>query len=59
MLLAAGRGYGGCEVLASYNVITGRREQIGCLLYIPVDNLEAARRARTSGESRSKSHTCL
>lgn len=45
MLLAAARGYGGCEVLAVSNLITGRREQIGCLLYTPIDNAEKRRRA--------------
>lgn len=41
MILAAVRGYGGCELLAPYNLISGRREQIGCLLYTPIDNIEA------------------
>lgn len=45
MLLAAARGYGGCEVLAISNLITGRREQIGCLLYTPIDNAENRHRA--------------
>ncbi|MGH2904147.1 MAG: hypothetical protein ACRDK7_11275 [Solirubrobacteraceae bacterium] len=45
MLLAAARGYGGCEMLAISNLITGRREQIGCLLYTPIDNAEKRRRA--------------
>ncbi|MGH2891717.1 MAG: hypothetical protein ACRDPM_00415, partial [Solirubrobacteraceae bacterium] len=33
MLLAAVCGYGGCEVLASWNLVTGHRDQIGCLIY--------------------------
>ncbi|MDE3132905.1 MAG: hypothetical protein KGL15_02435 [Acidobacteriota bacterium] len=41
MLLAAARGYGGCEVLALGNLLTGRRDQIGCLLYTPIDRAEA------------------
>jgi hypothetical protein len=45
MLIAAARGYGGCEVLAVPNLITGRRDQIGCILYTPIDRLEAKRRA--------------
>jgi hypothetical protein len=45
MLIAAARGYGGCEVLAVSNLITGRRDQIGCILYTPIDRLEASRRA--------------
>jgi hypothetical protein len=44
MLIAAARGYGGCEVLAVPNLITGRRDQIGCILYTPIDRMEASRR---------------
>src|ERR687891_1113995 len=40
MLVAAARGYGGCEVLAIPNLITGRRDQIGCILYTPIDRAE-------------------
>ena len=43
MLLAAARGYGGCEVLAVSNLVTGRRDQVGCLIYTPIDRWEAAR----------------
>jgi hypothetical protein len=43
MLLAAAKGYGGCEVLAFANAITGRQDQIGCLLYGPIDAAEATR----------------
>jgi hypothetical protein len=45
MLLAAARGYGGCEVLAIPNLITGRDEAIGCMIYTPIDRAEARRRA--------------
>ena len=45
MLLAAVRGYGGCEVLAFPNAITGRRDRIGCILYTPIDVAEARHRA--------------
>ena len=41
MLLAALRGYGGCEALAFFNLVTGRRDQIGCLLFTPIDAAEA------------------
>lgn len=44
MLLAAARGYGGCEVLAIPNLLTRRRDQIGCILYNPLDRWEASRR---------------
>ena len=40
MLLAALRGYGGCEVLAIANWILGRDDQVGCLVLTPIDNLE-------------------
>jgi hypothetical protein len=40
MLLAAVRGYGGCEVLAASNWLLGRDDQIGCAVFWPVDHLE-------------------
>lgn len=43
MLVAAARGYGGCEVLAIPNLITGHRDQIGCILYTPIERAEARR----------------
>jgi hypothetical protein len=43
MLLAAARGYGGCEVLAMSNWLLRRDDQIGCLVLSPLDNLEKQR----------------
>ena len=43
MVLAAFRGYGGCEILAVSNWLLGRDDQIGCLLLSPVDHLEQSR----------------
>ncbi len=43
LLLAAARGYGGCEVLAFPNALTGRRDQIGCIVYTPIDAAETRR----------------
>jgi len=40
MLLAAVRGYSGCEVTAISNWILGRDDQVGCLVLSPVDDLE-------------------
>jgi hypothetical protein len=40
MLLAAFRGYAGCEVLAVSNWILHRDDQIGCLLLSPIDHWE-------------------
>ena len=54
MLLAAARGYGGCEALAFYNLLTGRRDQIGCLLFTPIDAAEARHKGgRTQPSSTS------
>ena len=39
-LVAAGRGYAGCEVLAISNWFLGRDDQVGCLLFEPVDRRE-------------------
>lgn len=50
MLVAAARGYGGCEVLAIPNLVTGRRDQIGCLLYTPIDRAEARRQRRARSD---------
>lgn len=41
MLIAATRGYKGCEILALSNWLLGRNDQIGCVLYSPIDRLEA------------------
>ena len=40
MLLAAVRGYGGCEVLAVSNWLLRRDDQVGCLVLSPIDQLE-------------------
>jgi len=40
MLLAAARGYAGCEVLAVSNWLLRRDDQVGCVLFWPVDCLE-------------------
>jgi hypothetical protein len=43
MLLAAARGYAGCEVLAVFNWLLRRDDQVGCVLFAAVDQLEHAR----------------
>ncbi len=40
MLLAAWRGYGGCEVFALSNWLMRRDDQIGCPLFSPIDAAE-------------------
>jgi hypothetical protein len=46
MLLAALRGYAGCEVLAISNWLLRRDDQVGCLVLSPIDELERRRRQR-------------
>jgi len=50
MLLAAARGYAGCEVLAISNTLLGRHDEVACPVFAPVDALEArtTRRANTA-----------
>ena len=43
MLLAAARGYAGCEVLAISNTVLHRDDQIGCLVFGPIDQVERGR----------------
>jgi len=45
MLLAAARGYGGCEVLAVSNWLLRRDDQVGCLVLSPLDQAEKSSRA--------------
>ncbi len=40
MLLAAARGYAGCEVLAISNWLLRRDDQVGCVVFWPIDQLE-------------------
>jgi hypothetical protein len=40
MLLAAARGYAGCEVLAFSNWVLRRDDHVGCLLFSPIDHAE-------------------
>jgi hypothetical protein len=49
MLLAALRGYGGCEVLAVSNWILARDDQIGCLVLSPIDSAERRMREGQPG----------
>jgi hypothetical protein len=41
MLVAAARGSGGCEVTAISNLHLDRDDQVGCLLFAPVDVAES------------------
>lgn len=44
MFVAAWRRSGGCEVTAIANAVLGRDDQVGCVLFGPLDAAEAARR---------------
>jgi hypothetical protein len=48
MLLAAARGYAGCEVLAVSNWLLRRDDQIGCVVFSSLDHLE--RRAQPAAD---------
>ena len=41
LLLAAVRGYAGCEVLAITNWVLRRDDQVGCVVFSPVDAVES------------------
>jgi hypothetical protein len=43
MLVAAARGYRGCEVLAVSNWLLRRDDQVGCLLFGPIDAVDTRR----------------
>ncbi len=47
MLLAAARGYAGCESLAITNWILRRDDQVGCVVFSPLDAIES----RTTGNA--------
>jgi hypothetical protein len=49
MLLAAIRGYGGCELLAVSNWALRRDDQLGCLVLSPIDAAERSLRSGRRG----------
>ncbi len=52
LFIAAFRGDGGCEVIAIPNALAGRRDPIGCVVYAPIDVVEARRQHRTLAKGR-------
>lgn len=46
MVLAAARGAGGCEILALSNWILRRDDEVGCLVFTPVNRFERRRERR-------------
>ncbi len=55
MLLAAVRGYDGCEVLAIPNLLLRRRDAIWCPLYAPIDAVDQSRAKLSEPDGRSES----
>ncbi len=51
LLLAAARGYAGCESLAISNWLLRRDDQVGCVVFSPVDAIES----RVTGVKRAVS----
>jgi hypothetical protein len=51
MLVAALRGYAGCEVLAISNWVLRRDDKIGCLVFAPVDLVERSPSDRHTEDS--------
>ncbi len=56
MLLAAARGYAGCEVLAISNWLLRRDDQIGCLVFWPVDTAQRTRQQTVAPSRVTESH---
>lgn len=56
MLLAAARGYAGCEVLAVSNWLLRRDDQVGCVVFAPIDHAEhsRARSDPATGDARAE-----
>ncbi len=56
LLIAAARGYAGCESLAITNWILRRDDQVGCVVFSPLDAVEAQFRVgKTNREARTSS----
>jgi hypothetical protein len=55
LVLSAVRGYGGCEILAFPNILTGRCDQVGCILFTPIDQAETRSRLVRSPASPRRS----
>lgn len=51
MLVAAARHQGGCEVTVIANNLLHRDDHVGCPLFLPIDAIEATRRATVSARA--------
>lgn len=52
MLLAAWRGYAGCEILAVQTWVTGRDDRMACPVFSPIDSVERRHRVPSGGPIR-------
>jgi hypothetical protein len=50
MLVAAARGYGGCEIFAISNLLWRRDDQIACPVFQPIDRAERRATARNRAQ---------
>ncbi len=51
LLLAAARGYAGCESLAISNWLLRRDDQVGCVVFSPLDTVEARATGRATADA--------
>ncbi len=51
LLLAAARGYAGCESLAISNWLLRRDEQVGCVVFSPLDAVEARATGKATADA--------
>ncbi len=49
MLLAVARGYAGCEITAISNWLLRRDDQVGCVVFSPIDEIEARIKGSAAG----------
>ena len=54
MVVAAWRGYAGCEVLAIANWLLRRDDQVGCVVFAPLDVLEARLTGKALGRGSAR-----
>ena len=51
LLLAAARGYAGCESLAITNWVLRRDDQVGCVVFSPLDAVEARATGKATADA--------
>ncbi len=51
LLLAAARGYAGCESLAISNWLLRRDDQVGCVVFSPLDTVEARATGKATADA--------